>query len=195
MAVLSCAKRVSRCVCIASAVSGSFSFHFGSTFTCAWMWLRRISHRRRNSTARLNLRQKLNARWQVSRYSSSSFVLLRSTSSTVRYASHRNLSDGVTTCRSVRFLLSAAPPTVAIIKDSGVSSASRSSKSSKFSICCPVISSALEIAVSDALSARSIKWRSTVSIDATLICWQTMRYWIRPSFAALTLRISTQRSR
>ena len=62
MAVLSCAKRVSRCICSDSGVGGSRSFHLGSYLVWLWMWLRRISHRRRNSTPRLYLMQKAKAR-------------------------------------------------------------------------------------------------------------------------------------
>mmetsp|Transcript_41139 Transcript_41139/g.96104 ORF Transcript_41139/g.96104 Transcript_41139/m.96104 type:complete len:369 (+) Transcript_41139:1477-2583(+) len=176
MAVASCEKRVSRCVCSDSGVGGSRSFHLGSNLVCEVMWFRRISHSRRNSTVRLYLRQKLKALAAASRYSSSSFVLLRRMSSTVRKDSQRNLSVGVTTCLSVRFLLSAEPPIVAIISDSGVSSASRSSKSSMLSTRSPIIFSASSSAPLVASSARPMKWRSTVSIEPTLTCWQMMRY-------------------
>eukprot|EP00962_Isochrysis_galbana_P030016 scaffold9712_cov108-Isochrysis_galbana.AAC.4 len=156
------------------------------------MWLRRISHSRRNSTLRLYWWQKPKARDVVSRYRSSNLTLLRSTSSTERYASHRNLSAGVTTCRSVRFLESAEPPMVAIMSDSGVSSASRSSKSSRDSTLSEMVFSARSSAACAPSSARPMKWRSTTSIEATLTCWQMMRYWTRPSLAALPRRISTQ---
>ena len=81
---------------------------------------------------------------------------------------------------------------VASMSDSGVSSASRSSKSSRLASALSLMSSACDSASSVALSARVMKCRRTVSMDATLICWQIIRYWISPSLAALPFFDSTQ---
>mmetsp|Transcript_3412 Transcript_3412/g.9261 ORF Transcript_3412/g.9261 Transcript_3412/m.9261 type:complete len:201 (-) Transcript_3412:197-799(-) len=86
------------------------------------------SHSLRNSGLRLYVTQKLYARWATEAYRGSTLELLRTTSSTARYDSQRNLSQGCSSSRSVRSRSLSALTYDSMIS-SGVASTSRSATS------------------------------------------------------------------